>query len=51
MQDEHTSPLCEDDRHFQCSGWWWVIEDKVALTCTCWCHRIDRADIGASGPH
>lgn len=41
---EH-SPKCQDGRHFQCSGWWWVTKDKIAVTCQCACHAPGRADV------
>lgn len=33
------SPKCSDGRHFQCPGFWWKIQDHIALTCFCWCHE------------
>jgi len=33
------SPRCQDGRHFQCARWWWVMKDKIALTCFCRCHE------------
>ena len=50
MEDAQLSPLCQDGRHFQCPRWWWVMQDKVALTCECWCHTY-RSFVGSSGAH
>ncbi len=48
---EKESPKCADGRHFQCARWWWVMKDKIALTCFCWCHEHPSWLIGNSGPH
>ncbi len=39
MAAEEQSPKCRDGRHFQCESFWWVEQDKIALTCRCWCHQ------------